>query len=110
MALNETAERLFQGFSKLNRKERFQRLIQMGALTSEDVSYLSDSASLQPTLAEKLIENVIGYFHLPLGVTVVGCDFSDFNDFHSPFFYYDYCKKSLSKFDPDSLSVVHEIV
>jgi len=61
-------EQLFQGFSKINRKERFARLIEMGALTSDDVKYLSDGQSVQPELAEKLIENVIGYFHLPLGI------------------------------------------
>lgn len=59
---------LFQGFSRLDRKERFQRLIQLGALTHEDLDYLSSGGIKDPALADKLIENVIGYFQLPLGV------------------------------------------
>lgn len=59
---------LFHGFSKLSREERFDRLISMGALTSEDVDYLSTNGIKDMHLAEKLIENVIGYFQLPLGV------------------------------------------
>lgn len=59
---------LFNGFSKLSREERFQRLIKMGVLQSEDVKFLK-SGGLQGTeLAEKFIENVIGYFQLPMGV------------------------------------------
>jgi hydroxymethylglutaryl-CoA reductase len=68
MALNQSSSELFSGFSKLSRKERFQRLIAMGALTASDVKHLSTSNNLAPELAEKFIENVIGYFQLPLGV------------------------------------------
>ncbi len=57
-----------KGFSKLNRKERFKKLIEIGALTLEDVKYLQTSSGLDLNLAEHFIENVIGYFHLPLGV------------------------------------------
>lgn len=59
---------LFQGFSKLSRKERFERLQEMGALTRDDVKYLSNGGIKDFDLAEKFIENVIGYFQLPLGV------------------------------------------
>jgi hydroxymethylglutaryl-CoA reductase len=59
---------LFEGFSKLDRKERLNRLVQMGALSADDVKYLNQSAGLSTDLAENLIENVIGYFHLPLGI------------------------------------------
>ncbi len=58
----------FDGFSKLNREQRFARLIQMGALTQDDVKFLKTSAGLNPDLAENLIENVIGYHQMPLGV------------------------------------------
>jgi hydroxymethylglutaryl-CoA reductase len=68
MALNQSSNELFSGFSKLSRKERFSRLIAMGALTAGDVKHLSTSNNLAPELAEKFIENVIGYFQLPLGV------------------------------------------
>lgn len=58
----------FSGFSKLNRQERFERLVQMGALSREDVKFLKSGSPLEFELAEKFIENVIGYFQLPLGV------------------------------------------
>lgn len=40
MPISNQASQLFQGFSRLNREERFNRLLELGALTSEDVSYL----------------------------------------------------------------------
>ena len=40
----------------------------MGALTESDVVFLSQGGIKQLSLAEKFIENVIGYFQLPLGV------------------------------------------
>ncbi|HRK08157.1 MAG TPA: hydroxymethylglutaryl-CoA reductase, degradative [Pseudobdellovibrionaceae bacterium] len=59
---------LMKGFSKLSRDERFARLIEMGALTEDDVKYLKSGGLRDFTLAESFIENVIGYFQLPLGV------------------------------------------
>ncbi|NJL24610.1 MAG: hydroxymethylglutaryl-CoA reductase, degradative, partial [Calothrix sp. SM1_5_4] len=59
---------LFQGFSKLGREERFQRLLEMGALGIEDVRFLKGGAQVPLELAEKFIENVLGYFQMPLGV------------------------------------------
>lgn len=60
--------KLFAGFSKLSREERFQRLAEMGALNAEDISYLKAGGLQTTELAEKFIENVIGYFQMPLGV------------------------------------------
>lgn len=68
MSLNEQATQLFSGFSKLNRKERLARLKAMGALTQEDINLLNTNHCPEPHLAEKFIENVVGYFSLPLGV------------------------------------------
>ena len=68
MALKNDVGHLFQGFSKLNRAQRLNRLVDMGALTQEEVKLLSQYQGLSPTLAEQFIENVIGYFQLPLGV------------------------------------------
>lgn len=73
MSLKENASQLFSGFSKLTRKERFKRLCEMGALTNEDVNYLADGCISDLNLADKLIENVIGYFQLPLGVATNVC-------------------------------------
>lgn len=59
---------MFAGFSKLSRDERFERLREMGALSKDDVLFLKAGSPLSVELAEKFIENVIGYFQLPLGV------------------------------------------
>lgn len=59
---------MFQGFSKLNREERLQRLFEMGALSGEDMRFLRAGAQVPTELAEKFIENVLGYFQMPLGV------------------------------------------
>lgn len=58
----------FKGFSKLSREERYGRLIEMGALTAEEANFLKHGGLKDISLAEKFIENVIGYFQLPLGV------------------------------------------
>jgi len=58
----------FKGFSKLNREERLQRLHEMGALTNEDIRFFRTGANVPIDLAEKFIENVLGYFNMPLGV------------------------------------------
>lgn len=70
MSLNEN---LLEGFSKLTRQERFERLLQLGALTQEDIFYLNNGGIKDINLADKLIENVIGYFQLPLGVATNFC-------------------------------------
>lgn len=59
---------VFKGFSKLTREERYERLVEMGALSRDDVKYLATGGLKDMTLADKFIENVIGYFQLPLGV------------------------------------------
>lgn len=61
-------EEQFQGFSKLSRDQRFQRLLEMGALSKADIDYLQAGGVHDLTLAENFIENSIGYFQLPLGV------------------------------------------
>ena len=71
--LNDKAQAGFEGFSKLTREERFERLIAIGALTSDDVTYLSEGGVRALDLGENLIENVIGYFQLPLGVATNFC-------------------------------------
>lgn len=68
MSLNKQADQLFQGFSKLGREERFERLYELGALSGEDIDFLRQGGVQNTLLADKLIENVIGYFQLPLGV------------------------------------------
>ncbi|MCA0402552.1 MAG: hydroxymethylglutaryl-CoA reductase, degradative [Proteobacteria bacterium] len=65
---SQLADQLFKGFSKLSREERFKRLQELGALSHEDIDYLQRGGIHDLGLADKLIENVIGYFQLPLGV------------------------------------------
>lgn len=59
---------LFKGFSKLDRDQRFQRLLEMGALNKGDIDYLKSGGVHDLSLADKFIENSIGYFQLPLGI------------------------------------------
>ena len=59
---------LLGGFSKLSRSERFEKLIEIGALNKDDVNYLRSGGIADMDLAEHCIENVIGYFQLPMGV------------------------------------------
>lgn len=59
---------IFQGFSKLSREERLQALLDVGALQTSDVDYLIKGGLRDTSLGEKFIENVIGYFQIPLGV------------------------------------------
>lgn len=62
------ADGMFNGFSKLTREERFDRLVEIGALSRDEVEYLRRGGLQTPDLAEKFVENVIGYFQMPLGV------------------------------------------
>ena len=55
MSLAHNASQLFQGFSKLTREERFQRLLALGAVTAEDISYLRQGGVQDTNLADKLI-------------------------------------------------------
>jgi hydroxymethylglutaryl-CoA reductase len=73
MSLVNNAGQLFKGFSKLNREERFERLLALGAITPDDVLFMQQGGVQNTHLADKLIENVIGYFQLPLGVATNFC-------------------------------------
>lgn len=70
---------IFKGFSKLTREERLKSLKDVGALSSEDHDFLMKGGLKDTSLGEKFIENVIGYFQLPLGVvTNMNVDGKDF--------------------------------
>ncbi len=71
--MKNITKNLFKGFSKLSRAGRFDRLIKMGALNADDVKYLKTGGVKKLDLAEQCVENVIGYFQLPLGVAVNFC-------------------------------------
>lgn len=59
---------MFSGFSKLSLKERHQKLVDLGFVDHQDVSFLQQGGLSDVKLAEKFIENVIAYFQMPLGV------------------------------------------
>lgn len=60
---------LCDGFSKLSRKERESRLVQMGFLTAQEIEVLNQNV-MGDYLASHFIENVIGFIQIPLGVAV----------------------------------------
>lgn len=68
MNLLESLEKSFAGFSKLSHDERLNVLASAGLLSSEDRKFLKSGGIEDISLAEKFVENVIGYFQLPLGV------------------------------------------
>ena len=63
-----TLKEIFKGFSKLNRTELLNALEESGVIESRDVDYLERGGMKDTSLGEKFIENVIGYFQIPLGV------------------------------------------
>lgn len=64
----ENLEHLFQGFSKLSRSERLDRLKTMSNLSDDDLEVLDGTQPLDLDLAEHFIENLIGIFPMPLGL------------------------------------------
>lgn len=55
-------------FSKLNFEQRLARLNQHHLLDSQDIQFLKTGGLKDVSLAEKFIENAIGYLQLPMGV------------------------------------------
>ena len=64
----ETVTSRLSGFHKLPMEERLAQLARMFRLTPEDLQQLSGTQSLQPVLANQMIENTVGTFSLPLGL------------------------------------------
>jgi hydroxymethylglutaryl-CoA reductase len=58
----------FSGFYKLTVAERQRRVKEHAALTDAELAILSDTGALKLELADRMIENVIGAVHLPLGL------------------------------------------
>jgi hydroxymethylglutaryl-CoA reductase len=59
---------LFKGFSKLNHKQRLSVLKAAGLIDEADITYLEKGGLQNIDLGEKFVENVLGYFQIPLGV------------------------------------------
>lgn len=58
----------FKGFSKLTFEQRLKTLKDVDLINDEDMNYLRQGGLKDMSLAEKFVENVIGYFQLPMGV------------------------------------------
>jgi len=58
------------GFYKLSLKERLQILKEFAGLTEEEARVLQSTGSLPLELADRMIENVVGAFPIPLGIAV----------------------------------------
>ena len=64
----ETKRHLTEGFHRISRTERLRRVQDLCELTQNEVDTISGKKTLSLDIAEHLIENVIGYFPIPLGV------------------------------------------
>lgn len=58
----------FSGFYKLPVKDRLARLREAGKISAEDEGLLLDGDALKMEVADRMIENVVGRFHLPFAV------------------------------------------
>jgi len=61
---------LISGFYKLSIKERLAIVKEFAGLSEEDCQLLLNTGSLPLDLADRMIENVIGAFPVPLGIAV----------------------------------------
>ena len=60
----------FSGFSKLSRKARYQKLLDLGYINTSDLEFLVDEMPMDSSLSDHFIENSIGNYKMPIGVAV----------------------------------------
>lgn len=58
----------FSGFYRLGIEERLRRLKEAAGLSDDEAKALLDGGALSPEKADKMVENVFGIVHLPLGL------------------------------------------
>ena len=68
MPILEEKRKLLEGFHRISREERLERVQEICGLTDDDLDLISNKKNISHQIAEHLIENVIGYFPIPLGV------------------------------------------
>jgi len=56
------------GFYKLTLEERLLKVKEFAGLSDEELNVISKTGSLSPEIANRMIENVVGTFELPLGI------------------------------------------
>jgi len=68
--VNMSKSSQISGFYKLSPKERVKRVKEFAGLTDEEINLLQSTGSLDMDLANRMIENVVGAFPIPLGIAV----------------------------------------
>lgn len=58
----------WSGFSKLSYQQRLSKMSELGLIDSKDIQFLVSGGLKDVGLAEKFIENVLGYLQMPFGV------------------------------------------
>jgi hydroxymethylglutaryl-CoA reductase len=58
------------GFSKLSREQRYQKLLELNFINPVEYEFLRNEMPMDPHLADHFIENALGYYKLPMGVAV----------------------------------------
>jgi hydroxymethylglutaryl-CoA reductase len=58
----------FSGFYKLTVAQRQKRIMEHAGLSEQEMAALNDMGALKSELADRMVENVIGAIHLPLGL------------------------------------------
>jgi hydroxymethylglutaryl-CoA reductase len=61
---------MISGFYKLGPKERVKLVKEFADLTDEEIATLQSTGALPLELADRMIENVVGAFQVPLGIAV----------------------------------------
>ncbi|MCW8397952.1 hydroxymethylglutaryl-CoA reductase, degradative [Legionella sp. PATHC038] len=72
-SISLNGKKVWEGFSKLTKKEKLERLVATVFLDPEGVVALQHGGTFKEELLETLIENPIGWFGIPLGVAVNFC-------------------------------------
>ncbi len=72
-SLVKDLSQVFKGFSKLTKDQRLEALVKAGLLAKSDLNFLARGGLRDTSLGEKFIENVIGYFQIPLGIATNFC-------------------------------------
>jgi hydroxymethylglutaryl-CoA reductase len=68
MVMAKTSQ--ISGFYKLSPKERLEKVKEFCELTDEEIEALEKTGSLDMEQADRMIENVVGTFELPVGIAV----------------------------------------
>ena len=60
----------YSGFHKLSLEQRAAEVAEFANLTSEELALVTKPGALNNAVADKVIENVIGTYQLPMGIAM----------------------------------------